>query len=61
MVKIVAVYILAIKTESEIHGFLNCASVSVKLEICPWIFGLISVFLRGLNSHVVVMVLYLDI
>ncbi|ERL02702.1 hypothetical protein O999_17480 [Pseudomonas putida LF54] len=39
MAKIVAVYILAMKTESETHGFLSCANVVVILLICPWIFG----------------------
>ncbi|MNM96792.1 hypothetical protein D3C81_1092820 [compost metagenome] len=61
MAKIVAVYILAMKTESGTHGFLNCAIELVKLEICPWIFGFVSVFLCGLNSHAVAMALPLDI
>ncbi len=60
MAKIVAVYILAMKTESETHGFLSCANVVVILLICPWIFGLIQVFSCGLNNHVVATALPLD-
>lgn len=61
MNKIVAVYILAMNTESETHGFLNCTIELVRLDICPCAFGFISVFLCGLNSHTVAMALSLDI
>lgn len=56
----IAVYILPMNTESVTHGFRKRRRELVVPTSCPEIFGSMSVFVLGLNSHMVAIGLSLN-